>query len=279
METPVNPDNSNGENDADRKRRRSITRLQRQTAVATDLISLCQTMTEDGHLEDQEVGALRQWLEVNRRETDLPAVAYLTETVRRILADGKITPEEQRELYLAIETILPPDIRESVQGTRRSAEQLARDRLREQKEATRQAEKDARIRNAPVDTWDFMVAGCRYEGRPEVIRRFAAPADAAFLVRDRSNKFSRNAIEVCLANGMQAGHVPEEHAVSMATLLDNGYKHKAHIIKILTGGRAPIPVIVASVTLPTPTDLMRSRRNKFQLPPNIHQADRQLLPA
>ena len=230
----------------DRKRRTSITKLQRQTAVAADLIALCQTVTADGHLEDQEIAALRQWLEENRH-SDLPAVAFLVETVGQILEDGKVTPEERRELYLAIEAILPSDIRESVRGVRRSGERAAQEQARQLKEAAKQEEEAARLRNAPIDTWDFMVAGVRYEGRPEIISQFADPGDTAFLVRDRANAYSRNAVEVRLSNGMQAGFVPEQHAASIAPLLDKGHKHRAYIKKILTGGRSPIPVVVASV--------------------------------
>src|SRR4051812_47501513 len=93
------------------RRRTSITKLQGRTAAATDLIALCQSITADGHLEDQEVAALREWLD-EHRGADLPAVAFLLETVERILADGKVTVEERRELYRAIETVLPVDVRE-----------------------------------------------------------------------------------------------------------------------------------------------------------------------
>src|SRR5689334_13482345 len=81
-----------------RKRRKSITKLQRQNGTAAELIALCQTVTEDGHLEDQEIDALRKWLDENR-DTDLPAVAFLAETVESILADGKVTPAERQALY------------------------------------------------------------------------------------------------------------------------------------------------------------------------------------
>jgi HIRAN domain len=92
-----------------------------------------------------------------------------------------------------------------------------------------------------------MVAGVRYEGRPDIISRYANGGDSAFLVRDRDNKFSRNAVEVRLENGMQIGFVPEEDAVEVAAHLDAGRPHVAYIKKILTGGRSPIPVVVASI--------------------------------
>jgi hypothetical protein len=229
--------------------RTSITKLQRQTAAAAELISLCQTVTEDGHLADEEIAGLQQWL-IDHRRGDLPAIAFLLETVDIVIADGKITPEERRDLYRAIETVLPPDIRQSVRGTRTSAERLAKQEARSQKELARAAAREEQGRTDPVESWDFMVAGCWYEGRGLVIRQHAEPNDVAYLIRDRANRYSRNAVEVRLSNGMQCGFVPEEHAVDMAPLLDAGHRHRAYIKKILGAGRAPIPVIVADLFVP-----------------------------
>jgi hypothetical protein len=232
-----------------RQRRTSITKLQRQTAVGAELIELCETVTEDGHLLDHEVSAIRQWLDENR-SADLPAINFLLPTVERILADGRVTTEEREELYRAIETVLPADIRQSVRGTRLAAEHAAQERERLEQKTVKDAEKEAKSRNRPVDSWDFMVAGVRYEGRPMVIDKFAMPGDTTFLIRDRNNVYSRNAIEVRLSNGMNVGYVPEKHAVEIAPLLDTRYKHHAYIKKMLTGGRTPIPVVVTSLYLP-----------------------------
>jgi hypothetical protein len=106
-----------------------MTKLQRQTAVGAELIELCETVTEDGHLLDHEVSAIRQWLDENR-SADLPAINFLLPTVERILADGRVTTEEREELYRAIETVLPADIRQSVRGTRLAAEHAAQERER-----------------------------------------------------------------------------------------------------------------------------------------------------
>jgi HIRAN domain-containing protein len=231
------------------KRRASITKLQRETAAATDLISLCQTVTEDGHLADEEIAGLRQWL-TDHRGSDLPAIPFLLETVDHILADSKVTSEERRDLYRAIETVLPPDIRQSVRGTRASAERVAKEAGRQQKELARELARQEQDRTLPVESWDFMVAGCRYEGRGMVIREHCEPNDIAYLIRDRANRYSRNAVEVRLSNGMQCGFVPEEHAIDMAQLLDTGHRHRAYVKKILGAGRAPIPVIVADLFVP-----------------------------
>jgi hypothetical protein len=44
-------------------------------------------------------------------------------------------------------------------------------------------ERDAKRRDRPLGSWDFMVAGSIYEGRPNLIRKFAVAGDRAYLVR------------------------------------------------------------------------------------------------
>jgi hypothetical protein len=92
-----------------------------------------------------------------------------------------------------------------------------------------------------------MVAGVRYEGRPRLIAKYVRPDDTVFLVRDRNNRFSRNAVEVRTRHGYQIGFVPENYAIGLAPLLDKGCSHVAFITKVLTGGRSPIPVVQAYV--------------------------------
>ena len=230
----------------DGRRRVSITKLQRLTAAGAELISLCQTITDDGKLADEEVAALRQWVDDNA-SAGLPAREFLLETVRRIIEDGKVTAEERNELYQAIEKVLPPDIRAAVRGKRRSIEEAAGAVERDQREAQHQLERDSKRRDRPIGSWNFMVAGCRYNGRPAAIRDHATPGERAYLVRDRDNKFSRNAVEVRLNNGAQAGYVPEEIATELAPLLDQRLPHTGVLTKVLTGGRTPIPVVQARV--------------------------------
>jgi len=219
-------------------RRLSLTKLQRQSAAGAELLSLCQTVTEDGSLSDEEVTALREWLDRNAA-ADLPARAFLGETVERIIADGKVTAEERDELYLAVEAVLPADIRGSVRAKRRTRE-----------EAAEQARRVERGRREPLGSWDFMVAGVRHEGRPAVIARYVRSGQRLFVIRDRANRFSRNAVEVRLGNGMQVGFVPEEYAAEMAPLLDEGCVHTAYVKKILGRGAYPIPVVVAELYHP-----------------------------
>jgi hypothetical protein len=61
------------------------------------------------------------------------------------------------------------------------------------------------------------------------------------------NVHSRNAVEVVISGGEQIGFVPEEDAQDLAPLLDSGHKYTAHVKRLLTEGRSPIPVVFASV--------------------------------
>ena len=227
-------------------RRISLTKTQRESGAGAELLSLCQVVTTDGSLSDEEVSSLRSWLQEHKND-DLPAISHLTKVVETIVADGRVTPEERRELYIALEAVLPPDVRETAKRARRSVEEKEKDRLRLQRNLEKERERDERERNYPIEHWDFMVAGCKYEGRPTLIARYAEVAAPTYLVRDHGNSHSKNAVEVRTATGHQIGFVPEEDAVELAPLLDASHPYRARIKKILTGGRYPIPVVVTDL--------------------------------
>lgn len=232
-----------------RKPRPSLTKKQLTTEEGLELLELCQTITEDGSISDEEVGALSKWLEENRF-ADLPAITLLTTTIEQIIADGIITPEERAELYKAIEIVLPPDVRKDVISKRRAIEKEEREAEKKEREEAKERTKEERERNRPIAGFDFMVAGVRYEGREEVISTFAAQGDDVLFMRERDNKYSRNATLIRLPNGMGIGYVPEEYASDMAPLLDGGNKYSASIKKILSRGQYPIPVIIANFYQP-----------------------------
>ena len=225
-------------------RRVSLTRSQLRASVGAELLSLCQTITEDGSISEQEVSALRTWLDENR-SADLPSLSFLVTTVERIIADGRISKEECKELYKAVESVLPMEARKDAVARRRRVEADEKHRARDEKEAVKQREREERKRSRPVASLNFMVAGVRYEGRPEVIRDCPNEDDEVYLVRDKGNRFSSNAIEVRLSSGLQIGFVPELNASEFVPLLDKGCLQEAFITKILTGGRFPIPVVQA----------------------------------
>lgn len=222
--------------------RLSLSKRQTDAGPGAELLALCQTVTEDGSLSEAEIGQIREWLTDNRA-SDLPAIGFLTSVVETILRDGKVTKVERDELYRALEKVLPVGIREAAVTRRRMS--VAEER--EESKALKRAEKERQVaelrRDAPIGGANFMVAGVLHDGRDRVVNDFARAGDNAYLVRDKDNGFSRNAIEVRLENGMQIGFVPEEYAVELAPLLDGGVLQKATITKILEGRRGPIPVV------------------------------------
>ena len=219
-----------------------LTYAQLQTAEGLELLQLLQTVTADGTISDEEIAALREWLDINR-SADLPAIALLTERVEKILADGKVTEDERRAISGDIEAILPPDIRQDVIAKKSPIHKGKRVPAQEKTRRTRE-------KNAPVIEFDFLVAGVKYEGNPGVVRYYARQGDDVSLIRERDNQKSPNAVSIHLQNGMQIGYVPEEDAREMAIFLDEGYKYRALIKQILAGGRTPIPVVNVRIYSP-----------------------------
>ena len=130
-------------------RRISITKLQRRTAAAVELIALCQTITADGRLADDEIVAFKQWLTDNEH-VDLPAKEFLALTVTKILSDGTVTDEERDDLYAAIETALPLDVRADVRGRRRARQGADREQRRIERDAAHAAAREAGMRDTPL---------------------------------------------------------------------------------------------------------------------------------
>ena len=86
----------------------TLTKKQLQEGVGAELFSLCQAIAADGELSREEILQLRSWL-VDNRDADLPGIAFLNETLERIVADGRVSQAEQRELLVAIEPLAPGD--------------------------------------------------------------------------------------------------------------------------------------------------------------------------
>jgi hypothetical protein len=212
------------------KRQQALSQEQLATARGAELLSLCQSVTADGRLAPEELEGLKQWLqEVDT--ADLPAVQYLRTSIERVLADGRITPGEYREVHRAVEAILPFEARKQAVAARQEAETA---------EAAAAADTD-------LACFTFMVAGVRQEGRPEVIERQARPNDVIVLARRRERRESDVAIVVKLTSGSEIGFVPEDDARLLAPLLDDGCRYEARISEVLATGRGPIPVVQARV--------------------------------
>jgi len=227
-------------------KRTSITKAQSHSDIAVELIALCQTVTEDGSLSNQEVQDLRKWL-AEHRGSDLPAIAFLTKAVEKIIADGKITDDERKALHEAIEAVLPTELRRSVKNKRIELQRLDRAKAKLDKQLAQEQERANAEQNAPIESFDFMVAGAHIGGRPAYIEAYARAGDTVEIAREPSNRYSRHAVQVRLKSGQQIGYVSEEDARELAPLLDAGKMYTAEIKKVLTSGSSPRPVIVLDV--------------------------------
>ncbi len=229
-------------------RRKQITLRADATSegVAAELISLLDSITQDGDISDEEVGALRDWLNDNKG-SDLPAIDLLQTTIEQILADGVITPAERKALYSAVERVLPAELRANVRGRRIANVIVEKARLEEERAAARLAKLAEEARTAPVCEMDFMVAGVAYEGRSVTVDRFVKPGSRVFLVREPMNPHDANAIQIVVPEGYRVGYIPRDWAAIGAPLLDQGCKQIAYCKKLVAGRRYQIPVIVADL--------------------------------
>jgi hypothetical protein len=216
---------------AQRRRTVPLTKTQLQTEAGAELLALCERITADGRVTDDEVKELEAWL-ARHETTDLPAVAFLRTCVSAILEDAIVTPSERRDLSQALERVLPPEQRRKAREARQKSEQ----------------EEWAAAVEEEENTYDFMVAGTRHDGRWKVIRERVRPGEQAELVRDYGNKFSANAIGVRVAGGLMVGYVPEFLAAEIAPLLDRSCEYEATFKKVLNArDGAPVPVVIVTV--------------------------------
>jgi anti-sigma factor RsiW len=242
---------SGGLLNSDHKARRPRLALRRgdDAGVAAELLTILLTITADGRIADEEAEQLSRWLAENKAATNLAGFHYLTGILTHALSDGILTSDERREIYKAIEKVLPADARREAKERRGAAEVSERLQARAEKEAHRQRRKA----NSPVKSLNFLVAGVGYEGRKRVVEEYANIGDAVYLVRDPQNKYDRNAIELRLANNQQVGYVPAEIAAQSASLMDAGFLQRAYITKFYAGKRHTIPVVQAYLYRPEAT--------------------------
>jgi len=221
-------------------KRITLTKAQLALSETERLVELCLKLVDDGVLVHDEVVELKQFLSSVYRD-DVAAFGFLNDLVDDVLADGVVDDMEARELYKAIERVLPKSQREVVKNRR-----LAVDEVVKKQRADKKIESFSEGFDSEPVLFDFMVAGCKYENRPSVVKRYARQDVEVLLARDKRNKFSPNAIEVRIkSNGKVLGYVPEYEAVDMAPLLDSGFVASAFIKKMLYRSDPPTPVIVS----------------------------------
>ena len=224
-------------------RRVSLTKTQIQDGIGAELFSLCQGVTADGKLSKDEIVALGMWLHDNRG-AQLPAIAFLSETLNRITADGHVTRDERRELLEAIERVLPPEARKSAKAARKAVEARRKADEKAAREAIRKQELEKERRRWPEDEFDFILAGVQYEGQQRLIERSVNVGDRVRLVPEPDNPKDDCAVAVTLADGRKIGYVPRSSSEDVTGCIEDGGYYVAIVKKVLSGGRAPVPVIL-----------------------------------
>jgi hypothetical protein len=226
----------------------SLSKAQLQEAAGAELFSICQGMTADGKVSKDEIVTLGEWLNDNQNGS-LPGIDYLTETLRKIISDGRVTRDEQRELLEAVEKVLPPEFRKDAKAARRAvdkqrkaAEKAAAKAAREQQ---RESDREQWRHLSPEDDFDFMVAGVHADNRRTIVSCYVNAGDRVLLRPEPDNPHDDSAVEVALIDGRMIGYVPRDDSEDVSGCLEDCRYYVAKVKKILTGGRIPIPVIVA----------------------------------
>lgn len=217
--------------------RRSLTKSQLATAAGAELLELCQSITADGRLDQSDVEALQRWMD-ERRDADIPGAEFLRAAVTAILADGRVSDQERRELYRTIESVLPPALRLAAVAARREASETDR--------AAR------RLRDAfGPGEWTFVVAGVRHDDRADVARRYLNEGDPVLLSREEfegANTPGARATAVRIrTTGALVGYVPRSISHEVAAAMDAGFAVEARCVGIEEGDLAPYLTIVARV--------------------------------
>jgi hypothetical protein len=180
------------------------------------------------------------------RGVEFAACAFLHETIETISDDGEITEAELGRLGLAIERVLPKDVRASAREKRRSLREQKRQERSAQRDAARTQQREARQRARPLHRGDYHVAGAfMFQHRCDACERLNA-GDAVLLEREPENRHDRNAIMILSEDGEELGYVPREHAREMAPLLDGGAAYEATVKRLWeTDDGKTVPFIIS----------------------------------
>jgi hypothetical protein len=235
----------------DERRYVTLSKADRSTPAGRELIELLTELSADGQVTREEMDRLRAWLEVDRG-VDFPACAFLYGVVETISEDGEIAEEELDRLALAIERVLPPDVRAAATLKRKEHRAARRQNAATKRAAERAQERAVRIQERelakPLHRGDFMVMGAvRSAERREGCASLDV-GEAVVLEREPDNSHDGNAILVLTQGGTELGYVPRELAKQMAPLLDAGADVEATVKKLLTSAEGcALPVIISTL--------------------------------
>ena len=233
----------------------TLSKAHRQTPVGRELIDLLRELSADGNVSREEMERLRAWLEVDRG-VELPALPYLYETIDQISSDGEVTEDELDRLALAIERVLPKDVRLAAAAERKKAREARRLAERETgrqgmitaRTEKRTAQAAARARAGVLYQADFAVRGAfRFEERRDACERLLE-GDSVSLEREPDNPHDANALRVMGNDDCELGYVPREEARTIAPLVDAGAEAQAAVHRLWeTPEGKVVPILMVKV--------------------------------
>lgn len=237
------------------RRQVTLSKSQRETTVGRQLIDLLVALSADGSVSREELQRLRKWLEIDHA-VDFPALAFLYETTDQISSDGEITEDELDRLALAIERVLPKDIRVAAAAKRKEARNARRIAQREnqrqamiaartEKRAARDME---RIRAGVLYQADFPIAGAmRSEERRQACERLIVD-DIVTFEREPDNVHDANAILILGSDDCELGYVRREEARDIAPLLDAGAEADVRVHRLWeTPDEKVVPIVLVKI--------------------------------
>jgi hypothetical protein len=258
-------------------RRVTLSKAQRTTPAGRELIALLTELSADGQVTPEEMQRLREWLEVDRG-VDLPACAFLYGVVEPITHDGVISEEELDHLALAIERVLPPDVRFAATLKRKEHRAARRRGVALKRAADRDARIQAREEARPLHRGDFVVMGARRSAERREGCASLSVGEAVVLEREPDNTHDGNAVLVLAEDGTELGYVPREDAKQMAPLLDAGAEVQATVKKLLETAEGDVLPVVISILRRGGGDAPRASLGRPATQPLPHRPPADLAP-
>jgi hypothetical protein len=249
----------------------TLSKSQRETTVGRELIELLVELSADGTVSRGELERLRKWLEADHA-VDFPALSFLYETIDQISSNGEITEDELDRLALAIERVLPKEIRVAAAAKRKEARNARRIAQREDQRqamiaerAEKRAVRDvARTREGILYQANFPIAGAfRSEERRDACERLIVD-DIVTFEREPDNVHDANAILVLGGDDCELGYVRREEASDIAPLLDGGADADVRVHRLWeTPDGNVVPIVLVKVRhADTDASIVRTRSER-----------------
>ncbi|MEN0109573.1 MAG: HIRAN domain-containing protein [Planctomycetota bacterium] len=219
-----------------------LTTRELELTEGRQLLAVCQSITEDGRLDLDEIKLLWRWLRKNST-AEVAAVPYLLEILDRITTDRIIDSDELHELHLAVERVIPKTHRQPAIDARTRREFAKKEKNKELKRrekaiATERKQLERQYVNRIKHSF-AKVAGVSFpkddgSDRQRIIKRCRA-GERLVLGRERDNPYSEYAVKIVRENGQQIGYAPDYLAERICAS-DHAFIKAVAYVSSVTGG-------------------------------------------